>query len=132
MRLLPLDLIRRIKNVRTVLLSNMLHGLERLIVAGVTAAGGVCIMHYLGMQAMVFDGVIEWNGGIVAASVIIAIVAATAAFWILFRLLSFFPRLEVLRLVCSVVASLAANGMHYTGQAAATFNFLTTSTLSLC
>ena len=74
--LLPLDLIRRIKNVRTVLLSNMLHGLERLIVAGVTAAGGVCIMHYLGMQAMVFDGVIEWNGGIVAASVIIAIVTS--------------------------------------------------------
>ena len=123
-RSLSIAEIRKIKNVRTVLLSNLLHGLGRLVVAGVITAAGVCVMHYLGMQGMVYDGEIEWNGGVIAASVIIAIVAATAAFWILFRLLSFFPRLEVLRLVCSIVASLAVNGMHYTGQAAATFTFV--------
>ena len=53
------------------------------------------------------------------------------AFWILFRLLSFFPRLEILRLVCSIVASLAVNGMHYTGQAAATFNYVPNASASV-
>lgn len=82
-RSLSIAEIRKIKNVRTVLLSNMLHGLHRLISAGVIAAAGVCVMHYLGMQAMVFDGEIEWNGGVVFASVLIAIVAATAGKFLL-------------------------------------------------
>jgi len=123
-RALSIAEIRKIKNVRTVLLSNLLNGVEKLILAGVIAASGVCVMHYLGMEAMVFDGKITWNGGVIAASVIIAIVAASAAFWILFRLLSFFPRLEMLRVAASVVAALAVNGMHYCGQAAATFNYI--------
>lgn len=123
-RALSIAEIRKIKNVRTVLLSNLLNGLEKLVLAGVIAAAGVCVMHYLGMEAMVFDGNISWNAGIIAASVLIAIVAASAAFWILFRLLSFFPRLEMLRVAASAVAALAVNGMHYCGQAAATFNFI--------
>ena len=65
---------------------------------------------------MVFEGHIKWNPGIVAASVIIAIIAASAAYWILFRLLSLFPDLEVLRIACAVIMSLAVNGMHYTGM----------------
>jgi NO-binding membrane sensor protein with MHYT domain len=32
-------------------------------------------MHYLGMEAMVLDGYIKWNPGVIAASVIIAIIA---------------------------------------------------------
>lgn len=123
-RSLSIAEIRRIKNVRVFLFSNLFHGLGKLVLAGITAASGVCIMHYLGMEAMVFDGKIEWNVGAIVASVLIAIVAATAAFWILFRLLSFFPRMESLRVVCSIVASLAVNGMHYCGQAAATFKYI--------
>ena len=37
---------------------------------------------------MIFDGYIEWDVGVVAASVLIAVGASTAAFWTLFRLLA--------------------------------------------
>ena len=87
-----------------------------LLFGGIVTAAGVCIMHYIGMQAIVLDARIEWNYGVVAASVIIAIVAATAAYWILFRLLALYPQIEVLRLASSIVAAVAVNGMHYTGK----------------
>lgn len=43
-------------------------------------------------------------------------IAATAAYWILFRLLALYPRMEALRFVSACVAALAVNGMHYTGE----------------
>eukprot|EP01033_Poteriospumella_lacustris_P019559 gene19559-14182_t len=95
--------------------------LGRLLLGGVITGGGVSVMHYLGMVAMVFDGCIIWNPAIVFASVLVAIIAATAAFWIFFRLLSIFPEMEVLRLVSAVIMGIAVCGMHYTGMTAATF-----------
>lgn len=44
-------------------------------------------MHYIGMLALKFPGQISWNIGIIAGSVIIAIIASIFAFWICFRLL---------------------------------------------
>jgi NO-binding membrane sensor protein with MHYT domain len=122
-RNMTIEEIRRIKNVRIFILSTLFKGLQRLVLCGFTTAAGVCVMHYVGMEAMVFDGKIEWNHGIVAASVLIAIIAASAAMWILYRLLSFFPKMEILRFLCSVIAAIAVNGMHYCGQAAATFHY---------
>jgi NO-binding membrane sensor protein with MHYT domain len=95
----------------------------RLLLSGFLLGSGVCVMHYLGMKAIVIDGVIDWNYGIIMASVIIALVAATAAFWILFRLLAIFPYNEVLRIACAAVMAIAVNGMHYTGMAAATWEY---------
>jgi NO-binding membrane sensor protein with MHYT domain len=69
------------------------------------------------MEAMVINNaMMKWDAGIIAVSVIIAIVASTAAFWILFRLLALYPRIELLRIACAAVASIAVNGMHYTGN----------------
>jgi len=123
-RTLTIDEIRRIKNVKIFILSRLFQNISVLLCSGMITATGVCIMHYLGMEAMSFKGYIVWNKGIVAASVLIAIVAATAAVWILYRLLSFFPNIEMLRFLCSVVAAIAVNGMHYCGQAAATFHYV--------
>jgi hypothetical protein len=78
-------------------------------------------MHYIGMASMMFDGEIRWNAGIVALSVVIAMVASTAAFWILFRLLSIFPEMEWLRMASAFIMAVAVNGMHYTGMVAAEF-----------
>jgi NO-binding membrane sensor protein with MHYT domain len=103
--------------LRETLFRNMLP----LCFGGIFTAMGVCVMHYIGMVAMRFDGYIVWNEGIVAASVLIALVASTAAYWILFRVLVIFPNVEALRLACAVLAAVAVNGMHYTGMAAATF-----------
>lgn len=95
--------------------------LGTLILGGVITSVGVCIMHYLGMVSMIFEGNMEWNIGLVALSVIIAAVASSAAFWILFRLLSIFPEMEWLRLASAFIMALAVNGMHYTGVGAAEF-----------
>jgi NO-binding membrane sensor protein with MHYT domain len=88
---------------------------QHLLCGGFLAGSGVVCMHYLGMWAMSLDGVVVWNEGIITSSIIIALVASTAAFWILFRLLSLYPHLEVLRLTSAAVMAIAVCGMHYTG-----------------
>ena len=113
--------IRKIQH--KVLGKTLFRNMPPLIGGGVLIASGVCIMHYIGMMAMVFDGYIVWNASIVAASCLIALVAATAALWIMFRLLAMFPNLELLRFICAVVMAIAVNGMHYTGMGAATFKY---------
>ena len=115
--------IRHMKHANVFLGSALFSNLLPFAVGGVFIATGVCVMHYIGMMAMVFDGTILWDAGIVAASVLIALVAATAALWIMFRLLAMFPNIELLRVACAVVAAVAVNGMHYTGMAAATFRY---------
>ena len=69
------------------------------------------------------DADIHWNAGIIAAAAIIAAVAATAAYWILFRFLALYPHIEVFRFASAVIAAVAVNGMHYTGMAAATYTY---------
>eukprot|EP01033_Poteriospumella_lacustris_P013167 gene13167-9431_t len=76
--------------------------LGTLVAGGVTTSAGVCIMHYVGMASMVFDGQIHWNAGLVALSVVIAM-------------------MEWLRMASAFIMALAVNGMHYTGMVAATF-----------
>lgn len=96
---------------------------QHLVGGGLLAAVGVCIMHYVGMAAMRFPGRIVWDYGVIVASVVIAFLASTAAFWILFRLLSIFPSKELLRVASSVMMAIAVCGMHYTGMLAASFEF---------
>eukprot|EP01040_Poterioochromonas_malhamensis_P010189 gene10189-11078_t len=96
--------------------------LKWLVMGGVIAASGVCVMHYIGMESMEFHGRIEWDVGIVAASVVIAVIASIAAFWILFRLLSMYPCFESFRLISAVIMAIAVCGMHYCGMVAAEFH----------
>ena len=95
-----------------------------LLLGGVVTGAGVCVMHYIGLASIVFDGELEYNAGIVFVSVVIAVVAASAAYWILFRLLAIYPYMESLRIASAIIAMIAVNGMHYTGMAAATFYYV--------
>jgi hypothetical protein len=115
--------IRAIKHKHILMFLTLFRGLTRIVLGGVLTAAGVCVMHYIGMEAMVVDCDIDWDAGVIAASVIIALVAASAAYWILFRLLALFPYMEILRVACAVIMSIAVNGMHYTGMAAAKFSY---------
>lgn len=101
----------------------LLKGIDKIALGGLITAAGVCTMHYMGMTAVVVDADIEWNVGVVTVSVLIAMVAATAAFWILFRVLPMRPELEILRILASIIAAIAVCGMHYTGMAAATYKY---------
>lgn len=76
------------------------------------------------MWGMYFHGSIIWSEGIVAASIIIALVASVAAFWILFRLLSLFPHLEYLRFASAFVMAVAVTGMHFVGESCVLKHFV--------
>ncbi|MCJ2012847.1 MHYT domain-containing protein [Methylobacterium sp. J-076] len=87
-----------------------------VLVAGPLMGLGVGLMHYTGMAAMRMPGPILYDPALVVASVVIAILAATAALWLAFRHNSV-PE----KVAAACVMGLAVSGMHYTGMAAATF-----------
>lgn len=85
----------------------------RLVPGGVIMGLAVALMHYTGMWAVNLKGTISYDPGLVALSVAIAVVAATAALW--FTVAT--DRLS-LRIVAGLVMGVAITGMHYTGMAA--------------
>lgn len=53
----------------------------------------------------------------------IAFVAATAAFWIIFRVLTFWPCVDALRIGSALLMGVAVCGTHYTGMFAAHYQY---------
>ena len=97
-------------------------GALSLLGAGIIMGGGIAAMHYAGMAAMRMSPPIEYDPGWFAASIGIAIAAATAALWLAFTLRSTTSHLAVAgKLVSALVMGCAIAGMHYTGMAAANF-----------
>ncbi|MGW4871932.1 MHYT domain-containing protein [Streptomyces chartreusis] len=88
-------------------------GRAALSSAGVVTGLGVAAMHYLGMAALRLDADVEYDAAIVALSVLIAIIAATAALWAAVTIRGFLTSLGA-----SLVMGVAVSGMHYTGMAA--------------
>ncbi|MFF0555201.1 MHYT domain-containing protein [Streptomyces sp. NPDC020472] len=84
-----------------------------LVTGGTITGLGVATMHYLGMAGMRFQGRIEYDTVTVALSVVIAVVAATAALWAAVSVHGFLASLGA-----SLVMGLAVSGMHYTAMAA--------------
>ncbi|MES5819976.1 MHYT domain-containing protein [Streptomyces sp. RG80] len=84
-----------------------------LALAGVVTGLGVAAMHYLGMYAMRLNGAIRYDAFTVALSILIAIVAATAALWAAVTIRGFLTSLGA-----SLVMGVAVSGMHYTAMAA--------------
>ncbi|MEU3659072.1 MHYT domain-containing protein [Streptomyces sp. NPDC032940] len=84
-----------------------------LFTGGTITGLGIASMHYLGMAGMRLDGQLEYNTFTVAASVVIAMAAATAALWAAGQVRGFLWSLGA-----SLVMGLAVTGMHYTGMAA--------------
>jgi NO-binding membrane sensor protein with MHYT domain len=84
-----------------------------LVLGGTIIGLGVASMHYLGMSAVRVQASLSYNPGLVAASVIIAVIAGTAALWMALRLDSVWSTF-----IACLIAGVAVNGMHYTGMAA--------------
>lgn len=87
----------------------------RLLGGGLFTGIGVSAMHYAGMAAMRMDGTTHYQPVLVLLSVLIGIVAATAALW--FTLTA---RRTLARLGAALIMGVAVCGMHYTGMAAVT------------
>ena len=88
-------------------------GLGPLLLGGTIIGLGVASMHYMGMWAMRMPDTMSYNGQLLALSVLIAIVAGTAALWAALRLGGVRHTL-----LASLIMGVAVSGMHYTGMAA--------------
>jgi NO-binding membrane sensor protein with MHYT domain len=86
---------------------------RNLLVAGVITGVGVASMHYTGMAAMEMPATMSYTPSVFVISVVIGIVAATAALWAALRL-----RGVRATLGASLIMGVAVSGMHYTGMAA--------------
>jgi NO-binding membrane sensor protein with MHYT domain len=84
-----------------------------LITSGTITGLGVASMHYLGMAGMRLQGTIRYETFTVVLSVVIAVVAATAALWAAVSVHGFLASLGA-----SLIMGVAVTGMHYTGMAA--------------
>ncbi|MHC5909271.1 MHYT domain-containing protein [Streptomyces sp. S6] len=82
-----------------------------LLTGGLTTGIGVASMHYLGMAAVRLHGDVHYDPMTVALSVVIAIVAATAALWAALNIES-----PVAVTIASLVMGAAVSSMHYTGM----------------
>ncbi|WP_432064619.1 MHYT domain-containing protein [Streptomyces sp. C10-9-1] len=86
-----------------------------LVTGGTLTGLGMASTHYLGMAGLRLQGAVEYDTPLVAASVLIAVVAATAAVW---------TAVSTRGLLTGIAASLgmgvAVSGMHYVGMAAVT------------
>jgi NO-binding membrane sensor protein with MHYT domain/signal transduction histidine kinase len=87
--------------------------LPRLVLSGCIVGVGVAAMHYTGMSAVILSGVIQYDPLLVGASVLVAIVAATAALWLTLNLTNSWQRVAA-----AVVMAVAVCGMHYTAMLA--------------
>lgn len=96
-------------------------GLFRAIVASIFMGSAIAGMHYIGMAAMRLPAMCVFSPGIVAASIILAIVISLVALW-----LAFHSRAEARfgtwqKALSAAVMGAAIPAMHYTGMAAASF-----------
>ena len=88
-------------------------GPPRLLAGGLIVGIGVATMHYLGMAAMVMPDSMSYSPPLFILSVVIAVVAGTAALWI-----GTWVRGIGATVGASLVMGAAVSGMHYTGMAA--------------
>ena len=84
-----------------------------LLLAGIFTGIGVASMHYSGMAAMRMPSRMSYSPGLFGLSVVIAIVAATAALWAALKLKG-----TKTTLGAALIMGAAVSGMHYTGMAA--------------
>jgi NO-binding membrane sensor protein with MHYT domain len=84
-----------------------------LLLGGLIIGCGVASMHYIGMAAMRMPDTVRYDNTLVVLSVLIAVVAGTAALWAALRLAAVWSTLAA-----SLIMGVAVSGMHYTGMAA--------------
>jgi NO-binding membrane sensor protein with MHYT domain len=88
-------------------------GVLKVLAGGVITGVGVAAMHYTGMLALRVTGKISFDTTYVAASVGIAVVAATVALWF-----AAVVRGAAATVAASLIMALAVCSMHYTGMRA--------------
>ncbi|MFF4502598.1 MHYT domain-containing protein [Streptomyces sp. NPDC001401] len=93
-----------------------------VVFGGLGTGVGVAAMHYTGMAALNLHGAVNYDPGLVIASVAIAVFAATAALT-----LTLVVRGPVLAALAALVMGLAVSSMHYTAMYAVSIDLAPSS-----
>jgi len=123
----PLTVLSLLMSVGVVAAGVFFAGYGRSRVASVAFGGlgtglGVAAMHYTGMAALNLHGQVNYDPALVIASVVIAVVAATAALT-----LTLVVRGPVLATAAALVMGLAVSSMHYTAMYAVSIDLAPSS-----
>jgi two-component system sensor histidine kinase/response regulator len=97
-------------------------GIGRAVVGSVFMGGGIAAMHYTGMAAMRLPATSHYSTGLVALSVVLAIVISLVALWLSFRVREETTAWSWRKGLSALVMGAAIPVMHYTGMAAAHFS----------
>ncbi|WP_063833740.1 MHYT domain-containing protein [Nocardia sp. NRRL WC-3656] len=82
-----------------------------LLTGGAVTGLGVAAMHYAGMYAMKTDVAMHYDAWLVLVSIVIAVVAATAALWFALHVEGLLATIG-----SAMIMGVAVCGMHYTGM----------------
>jgi NO-binding membrane sensor protein with MHYT domain/signal transduction histidine kinase len=96
-------------------------GVTRALLGSVLMGGGIAAMHYIGMEAMRMPAMCRYSTGLVALSVLLAIVISLVALWLTFHSRRDATAWSWRKAASALVMGLAIPVMHYTGMAAASF-----------
>jgi len=96
---------------------------RRYLFAGVILGAGIGVMHYTGMMAMRLNADMQYDPGLFALSILVAVGLGITAFYVhdLSDMLSALKNKNTARAVGSVLMGLAIGGMHYTAMSATYF-----------
>ena len=93
----------------------------RIVMGGLLTGSGIAAMHYVGMDAMRLPATCQYSVGLVALSVVLAVVISLVALWLTFHLRAQINSLSWQKLASATLMGAAISVMHYTGMAAASF-----------
>ncbi|MGH9711769.1 MAG: MHYT domain-containing protein [Candidatus Acidiferrales bacterium] len=95
--------------------------LSRALAGSLVMGSGIASMHYIGMAAMRLPAMCHYSSGLVALSVVLAVVISLVALWLTFYFREETTSWSWQRGVSALVMGAAIPVMHYTGMAAASF-----------
>ncbi len=93
----------------------------RTVIGGVLMGIGIAAMHYIGMDAMRLPAMCNYSPGLVALSVVLAIVISLVALWLTFHLREESKATWPRKVASAILMGAAIPVMHYTGMAAVSF-----------
>ena len=94
----------------------------RYVLGGLAGAGGVLVMHYLGMNAMCMQAVIHYHIGWMAGSVVIGVVVVSGGLLVFFRFRLYWQHSNVVLGLASLVLAAGVCGVHYAGMQSALYD----------
>lgn len=96
-------------------------GILTAAISSLFMGGGIAAMHYIGMEAMRLPAMCEYKPGIVALSVVLAIVVSFVALILTFSIREQTSSFSWRKMACAIVMGVAIPIMHYVGMAAVSF-----------